>query len=157
MPVTLPPLWWNRYLGKPWSAVPNPPESYNCGELTRAVHHELCGIDTPPIPVTNAGSRLQCLRAMCPELFGLEALKENVVPRTLDVAFLGRNGRLAHCGVAVETDEGLKVLHCPEAPCGVVLDSIPELRLAGFPQIRWFRHRDMNAALEARGYVHDHR
>lgn len=155
MLVSLPHNWWLCYLGKPWAAVPTPPESYNCGELTRAVHRDLCDIDTPPIPITNAGSRLQCLRAMRPDFFGLEALPEEASPRALDVVFIGRGERLAHCGVAVETQEGLRIMHCPEALCGVVLDSIPELRLAGFPRIRWFRHRDMDAAMQKKGYIHD--
>ncbi len=149
----LPRAWWLPYLGKPWSAIPNPPESYTCGELLRAIHRELCGIETPPIPIRNAGSRLQCLRAMQPDLFGLEPLPEGQAPRDLDVAFLGRGRTLAHCGMAVETCEGLRVLHCPQASCGVTLESLPALALAGFPRIRWFRHREMEAALAARGFL----
>ena len=153
--IILPANWWLAYLGKPWAAVPNPPESYTCGELVRAVHLDLCGIDSPPIPVTNAGSRAQCLRAMQPTLFGLEPLALTIEPRALDVVFLGRRERFGHCGVAVETTEGLRVLHCPEAACGVTLDSLLELRFAGFPNARWFRHRDMDAALRARGRMRD--
>ena len=122
--IILPANWWLAYLGKPWAAVPNPPESYTCGELVRAVHLDLCGIDSPPIPVTNAGSRAQCLRAMQPDLFGLEPLALTIEPRALDVVFLGRRERFGHCGVAVETTEGLRVLHCPEAACGVTLDCV---------------------------------
>lgn len=147
--------WWLDYLGKPWAAAPTPPASYNCGELVRAVHRDLCGIDSPAIPVTDAGSRLQCIRAMRPELFGLESLAEGEAPRALDVVFMGRRACLAHCGMAVETGEGLRVLHCPETACGVALDSLLELRFSGFPQIRWFRHRDMDRALRVRGLIHD--
>lgn len=153
--IVLPANWWLAYLGKPWAADPNPPASYNCGELARAVHRDLCGIDSPPIPVTDAGSRLQCVRAMRPDLFGLEPLAETDSPRALDVAFMGRRACLAHCGMAVETDEGLRVLHCPEASCGVALDSLLELRFSGFPRVRWFRHRDMDRALRVRGLLHD--
>ena len=147
---SLPADWWLPYLGKPWAAVPNPPESYNCGELVRAAHRDLVGIDTPPIPVTNAGSRSQCLKAMQPEFFGLEPLPLKDVPRTLDVVFLGRRERFGHCGIVVWTTEGLRILHCPEAPCGVSLDTLLELRVAGFPNLRVFRHRDMDAALRDR-------
>lgn len=155
MAISLPQNWWLEYLGKPWAATPTPPHSYNCGELVRAVHLNLCGIDSPAIPVSDAQSRLQCVKAMQPELFGLEALPENEAPRSLDVAFLGRRSCLAHCGMVVETGEGLRVLHCPEAACGVALDSMHELALAGFPQVRWFRHRDMERALRFRGWLHD--
>ena len=107
------------------------------------------------IPVADAGSRLQCVRAMQPGLFGLLPLPGDAAPRALDVAFLGRRTYLAHCGLAVETDEGLRVLHCPEAACGVALDSLMELRVAGFPSVRWFRHRNMDEALRSRGWAHD--
>ena len=154
MKLHLPHNWWLPYLGKPWAAKPNPPHSYNCGDLVRAVHLDLLGIDTPPIPITNAQSRLQCCKAMQPELFGLEPLPEDASPQSLDVAFLGRKTFLAHCGVAVDTSEGLRVLHCPEARCGVVLDSLAELRLTGFPHLRWFRHRDMETAARSRGWMY---
>lgn len=155
MRIHLPGNWWLSYLGKPWAADPNPPASYNCGELVRAVHRDMLDIDTPAIPVADAGSRLQCVRAMQPGLFGLLPLPGDAAPRALDVAFLGRRTYLAHCGLAVETDEGLRVLHCPEAACGVALDSLMELCVAGFPSVRWFRHRNMDEALRSRGWAHD--
>jgi len=153
MRVHLPGNWWTTYLGKPWCAQPDPPHSYNCGELVRAVHRDWLGIDSPAIPVRNAHSRLQCLRAMQPELFGLEPLPQHIVPRTLDVAFLGRGQRLSHVGIAVDTSEGLRILHCPEAVCGVVLDSLHELYLMGFPRLRWFRHRGADAAMKSLGWL----
>ncbi len=153
MRVSLPPRWYLRYLGKPWAAAPTPPESYNCGELVRAVHRDWLNIDSPAIPVTDAGSRLQCVRAMRPELFGLEPLPPDETPRELDVAFLGRRTALSHCGVAVQTGAGLRVLHCPEAGSGVALDSLLELRMTGFPRVRWFRHRDAEKALKDRGWL----
>lgn len=145
--------WWLVYLGKPWRAMPAPPESYNCGELVRAVHRDMLGIDSPTIPIADAQSRLQCVRAMQPDLFSLEPLPDGEQPRTFDVAFLGRGIHLAHCGMAVETCEGLRVLHCPESASGVCLDSLQELWLAGFPALRWFRHRDTTARMRARGWL----
>lgn len=143
--------WWMQYLGKPWRAVPTPPDSYNCGELVRAVHRDMLGIDSPTIPIVDATSRMQCVRAMQPGLFGLEPLPEGEAPRTFDVAFLGRRTCLAHCGMVVKASDGLRILHCPESAAGVCLDTLPELRLAGFPSVRWFRHRNTDAALRARG------
>lgn len=137
------PDWYLKYLGKPWEANPNPPESYNCGELVRAIHRDLFGIDSPAIPIDDARSRKQCLEAMQPNIFGLLPLGKNENHREFDVAFLGRRIRLAHCGVAVNTQDGIKILHCPEAACGVCLDNFIELKLMGFPEIRWFRHRDL--------------
>lgn len=134
--------WWIKYLGKPWEAAPNPPHSYNCGELVRAIHLDFFGIDTPAIPIDDARVRRQCVAAMQPDLFGLIPIDGIDAPRDFDVAFMGRK-RLAHCGVAVHTGEGLRILHCPEACCGVCLDTPMELRFMGFPNIRWFRHREL--------------
>ena len=153
MAVSLPHNWYLAYLGKPWEATPCPPESYNCGELVRSVHRDMVGIDSPAIPITDAHSRLQCLKAMQPDIFGLLPLPDEESPRSLDVAFLGRQNRLAHCGMVVETAEGLRVLHCPQCSSGVVLDDLLQLRLSGFPVVRWFRHKDMSAALRSRGWL----
>lgn len=153
MKVVMPDNWWLPYLGKPWEAVPTPPESYNCGELVRGIHRDFFGIETVQIPVTTAASRLQCMKAMTPDIYGLAPLPPNEQPRTLDVAFLGRRTHLAHCGVAVETIEGLKILHCPESIMGVCLDSLLELKYAGFPQVRWFRHRQLEEGLRKKGWL----
>lgn len=133
--------WYLKYLGKPWIANPNPPESYNCGELVRSIHYDIFGIETVAIPIEDAKSRKQCIKAMQPELFDLLPLPDDSQIKNFDVAFMGRNNFLAHCGVAVETDDGLKILHCPESACGVCLDSLLELKIMGFPKIKWFRHK----------------
>lgn len=134
--------WYLGYLGKPWKASPNPPESYNCGELVRSIYRDLFGIETSAIPVLNAQSALQCARAMQPEIFDLFPLPENAEPQEFDVCFMGRKTLMGHCGIALETSEGLKILHCPESVCGVTINSPLELRYSGFPFIRWFRHKD---------------
>lgn len=134
--------WYLDYLGKPWKASPNPPESYNCGELVRSIYRDLFDIETSAIPVSNAQSALQCARAMKPEIFDLLPLPENIEPQEFDVCFMGRKSLMGHCGIAVETGEGLQILHCPEAPCGVTLQKPIELKYSGFPLIRWFRHKD---------------
>lgn len=136
------PKWYLDYLGKPWQARPNPPESYNCGELVRSIYRDLFGIETSAIPVANAQSPLQCARAMQPEIFDLMPLPENENPQEFDVCFMGRKTLLGHCGIAVNTDIGLRILHCPESAAGVTINSELELRYSGFPLIRWFRHKD---------------
>lgn len=137
--------WFYNYLGKPWRAKPNPPDSYNCGELVRSIYRDQFNIDTVAIPVADAQSALQCARAMRPTIFDLYALPEEEEPREFDVCFMGRKTLMGHCGIAVETSEGLRILHCPEASCGVTLNSPLELKCAGFPFIRWFRHKDFSS------------
>jgi len=135
--------WWVPYLGKPWKANPAPPQSYNCGELARRVLHDQAGIDCPAILVADAESRLACARAMQPDVYGLLPLPEGEKPRSLDVAFLGHRMAMLHCGIGVETFEGLRILHCTETRAGTILESLPVLALTGFPRVRWFRHRSL--------------
>ena len=142
MSKAIKPDWHLDYLGKPWKASPAPPESYNCGELVRHVYLDLFGIQTSAIPVADAKSALQCARAMKPEIFDLLPIHENEGPREFDVCFMGRKTLMGHCGIAAETSDGLRVLHCPESACGVTINSHLELRWMGFPFIRWFRHKD---------------
>ena len=148
----LPKNWWLPSLGKPWVASPTPPESFTCGELVRYLYKTLCGIDTPAIPINNAASHLQCVRAMLPHVFSLEPIPDRIAPKQLDVAFLGSELHFHHCGIAVNTSEGLRIMHCIESPCGVVVDSLYELRMAGFPRVKWFRHPETDAALAAHGW-----
>jgi hypothetical protein len=41
--------WYEALLGKPWQAVPDPPNSFTCGHLGRWILHERLGLDTPLI------------------------------------------------------------------------------------------------------------
>ena len=66
-------LWWERYMGKPWAAVPEPPQSYTCGELVRAILRERCGIETPEV-LANAAVLRECVAAMQPDRYGLRPL-----------------------------------------------------------------------------------
>lgn len=135
--------WFYKYLGKPWQAVPNPPESYNCGELVRAIYRNELGIKLPAILIENARNRRQCIDAMKPDLFGFWPLSIAGKHRDFDLVLLGRKSQLSHCGLIVNTNEGEKILHCPEAQCGVCLDNIRELELMGFPLINFYRHKNL--------------
>lgn len=143
------PNWYMAYLGKPWEGVPHPPKSYTCGELLRAVHRDLFGIDSMPIPVPDANILRACIDNMEPELYGLVPLKEGENPREFDTVFLSRNKYDDHCGIACQTVEGLLILHC-ENIAGVHMSSLGELKASGYRQFNWYRHRDMDALLAAR-------
>lgn len=134
--------WLYKYLGKPWQAVPTPPESYNCGELVRAVYSNECGIELPAILIDDARNRRQCIEAMQPDSFGFLPLSLVGNHRDFDLILLGRKNQLSHCGLIVNTHEGERVLHCPDAACGVCLDSFLELKFAGFPLMSIYRHRN---------------
>lgn len=136
--------WYERYLGRPWEAAPSPPESYNCGELLRAVHRDRFGIDTNAI--TADATRLsECVRAFVPGLFGLRPLEDGERPGEFDCCFFFRARHAAHCGIAVETADGLLIMHCLESG-GVVMESPMEALGRGFARLEWFRHRDFGGA-----------
>lgn len=138
----IPNYWFLEYLGKPWKPIPDPPNSYNCGELVRSIYLDLFNIKTNAIPINNAQSSLQCARAMQPEIFDLLPIPGNEEVKEFDVCFMGRKTFIGHCGIAVNTSEGLRILHCPEASCGVTIHNFIELQFMGFPSIKWFRHKD---------------
>lgn len=142
MNTPIKPNWYLDYLGKPWQATPTPPNSYNCGELVRSVYRDVFAIESAAIPVDNAQSALQCARAMQPEIFDLLPLPDGENPREFDVCFMGRKTLMGHCGIGVQTCDGLRVLHCPESACGVTINSELELKYSGFPLLRWFRHKE---------------
>lgn len=133
--------WWEKYVGRPWKANPEPPESYNCGELVRAVLLERAGIDTPAIGV-NAAVLRDCVGAMLPSRYGLRPLKKEEDPRELDVAFMVRALREDHVGIAVMSGDGLKILHCQQG-AGVTWDSPAELSGRGVRRINWYRHEEL--------------
>ena len=131
-------MWWEVYMGKPWRAVPNPPESYTCGELVREILHERCGIETPEV-LANAAVLRECVQAMQPARYVLRPLVFSECPQEYVVAFLVRATKEDHVGIAVETGEGLRILHCQQG-VGVTWDSPAELLGAGVRHINWYRH-----------------
>lgn len=146
--------WHLVYQGRPWAGVPRPPESYTCGELLRAVHRDVLGIDTPPIPAPDARVLRDCIASMTPGFYGLVPLPPGERPREFDVAFFARARDRDHCGMACMTADGLMILHCIQRS-GVLLDSPAAMRgCYGFRDVGWFRHREMDAALRRLGWLY---
>lgn len=133
--------WWQKYLGKPWQAAPGPPESFNCGELVRHIYRERRGIEMVPIEA-DASDLRQCIEGMDCRPYGLRPLTEGESVRELDVVFMARNKYDDHCGLAVETAEGLMTLHCQQG-AGVLLDSVFDLESRGYRRFKWRRHEEL--------------
>lgn len=138
-------MWWEAYMGKPWKAVPNPPDSYTCGELVREILRERCGIETPEV-LANAAVLRECVRAMQPDRYGLRPLCPDEKPEEYDVVFMIRATREDHVGIAVETGEGLMILHCQQG-VGVTWDSPAELLGTGVRRMSWYRHRALDGGV----------
>ena len=134
--------WHEKYLGKPWVADPNPPESFNCGELLRYIHKAELGIDTAKIQA-NAASLRECVDNMQADIFGLLPLPAGAELQDFDSVFFGRASKYEdHCGIIALTLDGPMILHCLQG-AGVVLDSFNDAKALGFARLLFYRHRDM--------------
>ena len=132
--------WYEEFIGKPWEGVPNPPESFTCGELLRYIYREKFGIDIVPIPVADASSLRDAVQAMQPDYFGLEELPEGERTLDYDAVFMARRNLLDHCGMVVNTSDGVMILHCAN-PDGTILSSITELEAQqGYTSFKFYRH-----------------
>lgn len=134
-------MWYEKYIGTPWVSKPCPPESFNCGELVRYILKQYAGIDTPII-TANANSLRECIAAMRPSYFGLSPLSADAIPQQFDVVFMCQADREDHVGIAVDTTEGLLILHCCEGS-GTVLETPFELLGNGFRKLKWYRHMEI--------------
>lgn len=133
--------WCLKYLGKPWQVAPTPPDSFNCGELVRHIYREKQGIEMAPIEA-DASDLRQCVEGMDYQPYRLIRLPEGELVRELDVVFMARNRHDDHCGLAVETGEGIMVLHCQQGS-GVLLDSAFDLKSRGYRRLKWCRHEEL--------------
>ena len=129
-------MWHEAYLGKPWSGTPNPPETFSCGELLRYFYRQDSGYECLPIPVPDARNLRGCVQAMNPGYFGLVPVEGE--PQDKDAVFLSRRHLMDHCGIAVQTPEGIRILHCSQRG-GVQLSTLGELRGQGYTGFSWWR------------------
>ncbi|MDR2892970.1 MAG: hypothetical protein LBV80_07800 [Deltaproteobacteria bacterium] len=135
--------WWESLLGRPWERVPNPPQSFTCGELVRYLMKEHLGIEMLPV-YADAGVLRECVDNLNqPEMYGLEPVAADDKIQPFDIAFLARCKRFDHVGLAVPGPLGVMVMHCQQG-IGVVCDTTAELNGAGFRRLEWFRHKDAN-------------
>lgn len=133
--------WWEKYLNKPWAAVPSPPQSYTCGELVRAVHRDHLGVDPAEILI-NAERLVDCLAEIGrPGHYGFRPLEAAESPRDFDCVFMARAAYDDHVGVATMTAEGPLILHCMKG-AGVMLNSEAELRGQRFTRFTYYRHEE---------------
>jgi hypothetical protein len=141
-PAARPRPWHEAYVGKPWKASPNPPLSYNCGELCRSVYLDRLGLETAVIKA-DARKLDEVVRAFDPATFGVRPLAEGEARREFDIVFMRRARYADHCGVAVDTADGLLILHCLQAR-GVALDSPMEALGRGFARLDWHRYVELD-------------
>ena len=129
-------MWHEAYLGIPWSGTPKPLETLNCGELIRWVFRKDFGYECLPIPVPDARNLRDCVKAMDPRYFGFLPVEGE--PKDKDAVFMSKRRMMDHCGLAVQTPEGVRILHCSQRG-GTQLSTMGELRGQGWTVFSWWR------------------
>jgi hypothetical protein len=124
--------WHEQYLGKPWKHNPDPPHSFNCGELLRWIYREHFGMEVPVI-VADTEDLRSCIQDIR-EINRYWDFEYTANPRDFDIAVMSRGGLSDHVGVCVGSD----ILHC-RPKVGVFLDDIFMLRNMGWRNIRYLR------------------
>ena len=124
--------WHEAYIGKPWASPPEPPRSFNCGELLRHVYRIHLGLETPPI-VADPGNARSCARDIR-NLRRYGDFYEVAMPRDFDLALMGLGLHKTHVGLVA----GECVLHCVEG-AGVLLEDIFAMLCLGW-KMRFMRH-----------------
>jgi hypothetical protein len=124
--------WHEEYLGKPWAHSPNPPHSFNCGELLRHIYKRFLGYDAPLILADTRDLR-SCIRDVG-NIGRYADFSEADAPRDFDIAVMARGGFAAHVGLYCAGS----VLHC-RPQVGVFLDDAFALAALGWRKVTYFR------------------
>lgn len=134
-------MWWEKYIGKPWENIPDPPKTFNCGELIRYIYQTHFYLDIPPIQADGSKIR-ECLANLCqPEAYGLHPFEGP--SRPFDVVYLMRRVRRDHIALHIRTPQGPRFLHCVQG-AGVVCESEFEMKATtGSNFMEWRRHQDI--------------
>ena len=131
-------MWYEEFLGIPWAGIPDPPRTFNCGELLRFVFKRECGHECAPIPCRDARDLHGCLESMVPPFYGLVPVPAGE-ERDKDGVFMARRRFVDHCGLLVELPGGdRRVLHCSQLG-GTQLSSFGELRAQGYTTFSFWR------------------
>jgi cell wall-associated NlpC family hydrolase len=124
--------WHEQYLGKPWTHIPDPPNSFNCGELLRHIYKTHLGHDAPPLLADTQDVR-SCIRDVG-NIGRYASFRRVDRPQDFDVAVMSRGGPADHVGLYC----GGNILHC-RPRVGVFLDDVFTLQSFGWRKIAWLR------------------
>ncbi|MDL2315659.1 hypothetical protein LJC59_01055 [Desulfovibrio sp. OttesenSCG-928-A18] len=103
------------------------------------------GLEVPEILVDPLNT-LQCVRAIGrPEYFGLRRLGSDEIPREYDVVYCAERNYQRHVGIAVDTIDGLMVMHCQQST-PVCLHPPAELLARVFKSMTWLRFTALEEA-----------
>ncbi|MCU0810103.1 MAG: NlpC/P60 family protein [Thiobacillaceae bacterium] len=120
--------WITEYIGLPWVAGEN-----DCWAFFRRVQRERFGLDLPAVDV-DAMSVRACANALTGDPERSNWTSE-AIPLEGDAVLMARGKHPIHIGMWAAGG----VLHCVEHS-GVVFQSVPSLKMAGWNHIHFYRH-----------------
>ena len=118
----------NKYIGRPWVAGAQGPDSFDCWGFVRYVLKHEYDYNVPQVNV-NAECLRDVLHAFRTDL-AFRAFKEVEKPQDGDVVLMRQSKNPVHAGLWLDVDGG-GVLHCVR-DSGVIFQSICSLNVSGW-------------------------
>ena len=118
----------NKYIGCPWVAGAQGPDSFDCWGFVRFVLLHEYGYNVPPVNI-NPNNLRDVLRAFHADL-AFQAFVEVDKPQDGDVVLMRQAKNPVHAGLWLDIDGG-GILHCVRRS-GVVFQNIASLNLSGW-------------------------
>lgn len=124
------PHFANKYIGLPWVAGAEGPDSFDCWGFVRFVLLHEYGHNVPPVNV-NPDNLRDVLHAFRADL-AFQVFDEVKIPQDVDVVLMRQAKNPVHAGLWLGVDGG-GVLHCVRGS-GVVFQNLHSLNASGlFP------------------------
>jgi len=128
--------WAAKYIGIPWSATGEGPDSFNCWHFFQKVQREQYGVET--LTVSTPPTLLGRVKLIADHQERTH-WSEVKTPADGDAVLMGRSIHMCHIGVVIEAEPGtLGVLHCLDHS-GVVFTPMDRLSQSGWPVTAFYR------------------
>lgn len=128
----------NKYIGRPWVAGAQGPDSFDCWGFVRYVLKHEYGFNVPQVNV-NAECLRDVLHAFRTDL-AFQAFKEVGKPQDSDVVLMRQSKNPVHAGIWLDVDGG-GVLHCVR-DSGVVFQNVRSLNTCGWYLDSYYRVKE---------------
>lgn len=129
----------NKYIGRPWVAGAQGPDSFDCWGFVRYVLKHEYDHDVPQVNV-NAECLRDVLLAFRTDL-AFQAFKEVEKPQDGDVVLMRQSKNPVHAGLWLDVDGG-GVLHCVR-DSGVVFQNVCSLNTCGWYLDSYYRVKEI--------------
>ena len=129
----------NKYIGRPWVAGAQGPDSFDCWGFVRYVLKYEYGHDVPQVNV-NAECLRDVLHAFRTDL-AFQAFKAVEKPQDGDVVLMRQSKNPVHAGLWLDVDGG-GVLHCVR-DSGVVFQNVRSLNMCGWYLNSYYRVKEI--------------